>query len=45
MYVYPDGSYFRGSVMNSKAHGRGTLVYKNNVMIYSGEWINDKPNG
>lgn len=45
LYVYADGSYFRGNIKNSQASGIGTLVYKDKVLIYTGNWVDDKPNG
>lgn len=36
LYVYPDGSYYRGEVVNSVAHGYGKLVLAQNLMSYTG---------
>lgn len=45
LYVYPDGSTYRGEVRCSMANGRGTLSIANGLMEYTGDWKNDKPHG
>ena len=34
IFVYPDGTFYRGDIRDSSANGHGTLVYKNGEMIF-----------
>ena len=45
LFIYADGSYYIGGVKQSAANGVGTLVYKDNEMVYKGEWLHSKPHG
>lgn len=36
IFVYPDGTFYRGNIRDSSANGHGTLVYKNGEMIFTG---------
>lgn len=45
MFVFPDGSYYRGSFKNNKFNGAGKYVYKYNNTTYEGNWLDNLPNG
>lgn len=45
LYIYPDGSYYKGNIKNSRASGKGVFVYKNEELIYKGDWEKDLPHG
>lgn len=45
IFIYPDGTFYRGQIKDSSANGNGILVYKNGEMVYVGTWLNDKPHG
>jgi hypothetical protein len=45
IFIYPDGTFYRGNIRDSSANGYGMLVFKNGEMIYTGDWMNDKPHG
>jgi hypothetical protein len=44
-YIFARGSYYEGQVRHNVAEGRGTLVNETENYTYSGEWLNDLPNG
>ena len=41
---YKDGSYYQGTILNGKRHGKGIYTYKN-LDMYLGDWENDFFNG
>ena len=41
--VYPNGDTYRGSVLENKKHGAGTLVSTSGM--YQGDWLNDMKHG
>ena len=45
IFIYPDGTFYRGQIKDSSANGTGILVYRNGEMVYNGTWLNDKPYG
>jgi hypothetical protein len=42
-YIYADGSYYVGSIINNTINGKGKYLNKN--VEYSGNWVNNVPNG
>lgn len=38
LLIFPDGSYYRGEVSNSKLEGRGEFFYALNGLRYVGGW-------
>lgn len=45
LYIYPDGSYYEGGIKNGKAEGKGKFVFRNEELVYEGNWQYDRPNG
>ena len=45
LFIYPDGSYYRGGFKAGVKSGEGKFVHVNNNVIYTGHWKDDKPNG
>lgn len=41
-FSYQDGTYYKGNVKFGKRVGTGTLYNKNDLIVYTGEWSNDK---
>lgn len=45
IFIYPDGTFYRGQIKDSSANGTGILVYRSGEMVYNGTWLDDKPHG
>lgn len=45
IFIYPDGSYYKGSFRDNSFHGPGKFTYKPNGTTFTGDWREDKPNG
>jgi len=45
IYVFPDGSYYRGEFNNSKFEGKGVLVSGDGKMKVSGQFKDGMPDG
>jgi hypothetical protein len=43
LYIFPNGSYYKGAFRNDAAHGNG--IYKSEDVYYVGEWENSQPHG
>ena len=43
--VYENGEYYIGEYLNGLRHGKGILYYKNNTILYDGEFVKDKYEG
>ena len=44
-YVYKNGDYYIGQILEGKKHGKGILYYKNGNIKYDGDFISDKFEG
>jgi hypothetical protein len=42
---YEDGSEYIGQIANNLRHGKGKFINPGKVVIYDGNWENDKPHG
>lgn len=45
LYIYPDGSFKRGHIVNGKLEGYGKFVSRSGNFMYEGNWVNDQPHG
>lgn len=45
VFIYPDGSYYKGMFKDNKFHGPGSFHYAYNYYHYGGEWKDNKPHG
>lgn len=45
LFIYPDGSYYIGGVNKNCANGQGRFNYRNGKLIYTGQFLNDQPDG
>ena len=43
--VWPEGSYYRGNILNSRLEGDGVYYNAYSTLNYRGQWKNDKPQG
>ena len=43
LFIFPDGSFYKGSIKGEQANGHGVLKAKG--MVYEGKWKNNKPHG
>lgn len=43
LYIFPDGSYYKGSFFAGKAEGKGHL--HNQEVDYTGQWLDNLPHG
>ena len=42
-YYFEEGNIYIGNITKNKRNGEGILYDKNNNILYSGLWENDKP--
>lgn len=43
--VFPDGSYYRGALIDNQFQGQGRFVSAVNETTYEGHWEENKPHG
>ena len=45
LFIYPDGSYYRGGFRAGIKEGEGKFIHANKNVSYTGAWKDDKPHG
>jgi hypothetical protein len=44
-YIFSSGRYYEGQVRHNVAEGKGTLVNERDGNVYTGNFLNDLPDG